>query len=167
MLSHTHTPRREKHIENELILSITLWFQQLCWLCLEQWEMFGSSIARFSMCSSVWSKWVNSWDLTILKTIACWSSFLWQTFCCNLAEWCLAIFLFSLLPNEKNIEVQPEGLYYLWLIHFTVKSTLLYFQKFQRRHDKWSSGHSLMWLFSTENINKWFFLFEKIPTPYQ
>lgn len=73
----------------------------------------------------------------------------------------------SLLPNEKNIEVQPEGLYYLWLIHFTVKSTLLYFQKFQRRHDKWSSGHSLMWLFPTENINKWFFLFEKIPKPYQ
>jgi len=30
----SHTPRRrEKHIANDLILSITLWFQQLCWLC--------------------------------------------------------------------------------------------------------------------------------------
>lgn len=89
-LSHT-LRRREKHIVNELILNISLWFQQLCWLCAwSNGKCFGSSIA-WSFFS--WSKWVNSWDLTILETIAYWSSFIWWTSCCNLIEWCFVIFL--------------------------------------------------------------------------
>lgn len=84
----SHTPRRrEKHIVNELILNITLWFQQLGWLCAcSGGKCLAAQLCDFSTRSSVWSKWVNSWDLTILKTIAYWSSFLWQTLCCALTE---------------------------------------------------------------------------------
>lgn len=93
MLSHTHQ-EKEKHIVNEHILSITLWLQQLRWLCAwSSGRCLAAQLCDFSTCSSVWSKWVNSWDLTILKTIAYWSSFLWQILCCNLTEWCFAIFL--------------------------------------------------------------------------
>lgn len=123
--------------------------------------MFGSPAARFSMYSSVWSKWVNSWDLTILKTIAAGVHFSGRHSTAILLKGVLLFSFLSLLPNDKNTEVQPEGLSYLWLIHFTMRSILFISNISEEARQIRFSGHILMWLFSTESINKWLFLFEE------
>lgn len=63
-----------------------------------------------------------------MKTIAAGVHFFGRHSAAILLKGALLFSFLSLLPNEKNIEVQPEGLYYLWLINFTVKTILFYFQ---------------------------------------
>lgn len=104
-----------------------------------------------------------------LEDNCCWSSFLsGRHSAAILLKGALLFSFLSLLPNEKNIEVQPEGLYYLCLIHFTVKSILFYFQNFREgMTNKFFWTYLNVVFFPTENINKCFFLFEEIPEPYQ
>lgn len=119
------------HFEHHLMVSAALLA-----LCLEQWEMFGSSAAWFSTCSSVWSKWVNSWDLTILETIAYWSSFLWQTLCCNLTEWCFAIFLSVPFCLMKRTLKFNQRVFIISSNSFYTKKHIIIFPNFRGRPDK-------------------------------
>lgn len=66
-----------------------------------------------------------------MKTIAAGVHFSGRRSAAILLKGALLFPFLSLLLNEKNIEVQPEGLYYLWLIHFTVKRILFNFQNFR------------------------------------